>query len=94
MYYVYVLYNLNQASKRKFYIGFTNDIKKRLYEHKTGKSRWTKGFGPWKLAYFESYVSWKDASKRENRLKNHGKGIQELKKRLEESINEIKKVRD
>ena len=94
MYYVYVIYNLDEQSKRKFYIGITDDLKNRINEHNSGLSKWTSGFGPWKLIYYESYLSWKDAEERERKLKNHGKGFSELKKRLAHSINEANKVRD
>ena len=94
MYYVYVLYNLDSRSKRKFYIGLTNNLKKRVAEHNAHKSSWTSGFGPWQLIYYESYLSWRDAEAREQRLKNNGKGFAELKKRLVQSIYEAKKVLD
>ena len=94
MYYVYVLYNLDVRSQRKFYIGVTNDLKKRVAEHNARECGWTSGFGPWSLVYYEAYLSWKDASVREQRLKNHGKGFSELKRRLVQSIYEAKKVRD
>ena len=59
-----------------------------------GQSRWTKGFGPWKLVYYEAYLSVKDAVNRERKRKHHGKGIQELLKRIVKSIHDAKKVRD
>ena len=94
MYYVYVLYNLDEKSKKKYYIGFTDDLKKRIKEHQSGESKWTKSFGPWELVYYEAFISWKDANKREKQLKNHGKGFSKLKKRIANSVNEIKKVRE
>ena len=94
MYYVYVLYNLDKSPSRNFYIGLTNNLSKRIKEHNAGESSWTKKFGPWKLIYYESYLSAKDARKREPRLKHHGKGWHELKLRLIASIYEAKKVWD
>ena len=94
MYYVYVLYNLDCRSKRKFYIGLTDNLKKRVAEHNAREHGWTSGFGPWSPVYYEAYLSWKDACDREQRLKNHGKGFSEIKKRLVQSIYEAKKVRD
>ncbi len=41
---------------------------------------------PWKLVYCEYFLSKKDALIRERKLKNHGKGLSELKKRFSESI--------
>jgi putative endonuclease len=94
MYYIYILYNLDNASKKKFYVGFTTDLNKRLNEHRDGKGQFTKRFGPWRLVYFEAYLSVRDAIDRERKLKHHGKGLSELKKRIEHSVHDIKKVRD
>ena len=104
MYYLYVLVNLDKKSFRKFYVGVTDDLMKRVAEHNDGQSNYTSKFGPWKLVYYEAYLSATDAGRRERQLKHHGKGFQELKKRLSYSIqhllgsqgagNETKKVRD
>ena len=94
MYYVYVLLNQDDESSRKFYVGVTDDIERRVAEHNKGLSNYTSKFGPWALVYYEAYLSTADASRREKQLKHHGKGLQELKKRLSTSINEAKKVRD
>jgi len=50
-YYVYVL----QSTKdRRWYTGFTVDIRKRLKEHSEGKyTSWTKCRGPFELIYYE-----------------------------------------
>ena len=46
MFYVYVLISLKD---KKFYIGFTNDLKRRLKEHNSGKNISTKSRLPLKL---------------------------------------------
>ena len=94
MYYIYVLFNEKADSEKKFYLGYTNDLRRRVAEHNQGMSQWTKRFGPWRLIYYEAYASMEDAMDRERKLKSHGKGIQELKKRLRKSIHKAKKVRD
>ena len=94
MYYVYVLYNLDDESAKKIYIGVTDDLIRRVREHNSGQSKWTSGFGPWKPVYYEAYLSVKDAINRERKLKHHGKGVSELKKRIEDSVYKAKKVRD
>ena len=95
MYYVYILLNLDEKSARKFYLGMTTKpVNIREDEHNRGLTTWTSKFGPWKLIYFEAYLSLEDAKRREKQLKHHGKGFQELKRRLESSINDAKKVRD
>lgn len=50
MYYIYVLYS---SKFNKFYTGFSQDIKKKLKEHNSGKTKSTKAFIPWKVIYTE-----------------------------------------
>ncbi|AKM84540.1 MAG: hypothetical protein VE98_C0001G0083 [candidate division Kazan bacterium GW2011_GWA1_50_15] len=66
MYYVYVL---QSKTDRDFYIGFIQDIKRRLYEHKVGKNVSTKSRGPWTLIYFEGFIDKFDALRRESYMK-------------------------
>ncbi len=66
MYYVYVL----QSQKDKnFYIGFTNNLQKRIEEHNSGISKATKGRRPLKLIYYEFCLNRQDAMRREKYLK-------------------------
>jgi len=64
MYYVYVL-----RSPKQFYVGSTNDLKRRLAEHQSNKVFSTKNRGPWHLVYYEASESEKDARLREKYLK-------------------------
>jgi putative endonuclease len=79
MYYVYIL---QSKLDKSFYVGSTNDISRRIKEHNSGKSRFTSLKKPWLLVYFEGFLSKTDALKREKKLKHHGKGLAELKKRF------------
>jgi putative endonuclease len=66
-YYVYIL-----ASKRNgtLYIGVTNNLTRRVFEHKTGiVSGFTKQYGVKTLVYFEEYESLLQAREREARMK-------------------------
>ena len=54
----------------KLYFGYTNELAKRVNEHNSGQSTFTKYGRPWKLVYYEAYVSEKDARARERQLKN------------------------
>ena len=84
MYYVYII----QSSKtKKFYIGFTDDLKRRYFEHNDGLSIATNYGRPWEILYYEAYKSQKDARIREKRLKHHGKGKANLIERLKNSIS-------
>ena len=83
MYYVYLL---KSKKTEKYYIGCTGDLKKRVREHNTNKSVYTKNKGPWKVRYYEAFYSKNDAFQREKQLKKNKNGLRELKKRLRESI--------
>jgi len=51
-----------------FFIGFTSNIEKRLYEHNHGSTRYTSGLQPWKLVYKEEFLTKTEALKREKFL--------------------------
>ncbi len=79
MYYVYVLENQNDKS---YYIGFTANLKRRLFEHQNSKGGRTTGLKKnWKLIYFEGYPDKQDAIGREKFLKS-GSGRKYLYKQL------------
>jgi len=65
-FYVYVLESLKDGNK---YIGYTNNLKRRLEEHKKGLSFSTRFRLPFKLIYFEGCLNQEDAKRRENYLK-------------------------
>ncbi len=79
MFYVYVLKSL---STDNFYIGCTEDLRRRFVQHNSGESSHTWKYMPWELIYYEAYSSRKLACDRERKLKHHGKGFAELKKRI------------
>jgi putative endonuclease len=66
-YYVYIL-----ASKIRgtLYIGVTNDLERRVYEHKTGvKKGFTQKYGVSKLMYFEVFQDVNEVITREKNMK-------------------------
>jgi len=68
MYYVYVM-----ASRRNgtLYVGVTNDLVRRAYEHRNGLvDGFTKRYGVKKLVYFEQYDYVFNALQREKNLKH------------------------
>ena len=79
MFYVYAFYDKN---RKVFYIGFTNDLKRRVQEHKNGKTHTTYRMADKLLVYYEACLSKEDAMKREKQLKT-GFGRGYLKRRLE-----------
>ena len=70
MYFVYVLKSLKDGKR---YIGFSNDLKRRLEEHNSGLIKSTRNRKPLKLIYFEEFPNKDEAMKRENFFKT-GKG--------------------
>jgi putative endonuclease len=66
-YYVYILSN-NFGSV--YYTGVTNDLERRINEHREGKiSGFTKKYNCHKLLYFETYSDIEQALEREKKLK-------------------------
>lgn len=76
------VYILKSLSAKKTYVGSTNDLPRRLSEHNSGKSTFTKTFLPWKLVYKEQFGDLQSARKREKYYKS-ASGRKVLKKLLE-----------
>ena len=66
MNYVYIL---QSEVDNSFYIGFTENLEKRVEQHNNGESIYTSRKIPWKLVYFEEMSSKTEAIKRERFLK-------------------------
>ncbi len=81
-YYVYILANSTNVA---LYLGVTNDLKRRVYEH---KQKFVKGFAEKydtnKLVYYEICDDAENAILREKRLKGSSRA---RKNRLVESLN-------
>lgn len=65
MWYTYILL----CDQKTFYVGITNNIKKRLSDHRNKKSFFTKKFSDIKLVYSEEFRNKLDAAKRERQFK-------------------------
>lgn len=78
MFYTYILFS---KKDKKFYIGFTTDLKRRLIEHNTGQVISTSKRLPLLLVMYEAYLMEKDARNREKFFKTT-KGKLQLKKQL------------
>lgn len=71
----------------EIYIGYTNNLKRRIKEHNQKKNKSTnRKEGEWLLIYCEIYKTQADAIEREQKLKHHGSGKHELRKRLQNSL--------
>jgi len=78
IYYTYAMYD---TAKTRFYVGITNDLRRRVQEHHRGKTQTTKRMNDPRLVYFEACLDKKDAATREKQLKT-GFGRGYLKRRL------------
>ena len=68
MFYTYVLQSLKD---KKFYVGFTKDLKQRLEQHENGFVESTKDRRPLKLIYYEACLNIDDAVRREKYMKTY-----------------------
>ncbi|AGA77613.1 GIY-YIG nuclease family protein [Echinicola vietnamensis] len=50
---MYTVYAIKSTVANRIYVGFTSDLKRRMREHNSGKTKSTKGFMPWKLIFTE-----------------------------------------
>ncbi len=73
MYYVYLIKNLTTNNT---YIGYTNDLKRRIKEHRCNHIE---------LIYYEAYKNKKDTREREKKLKQRGQTVRRLKEKLKNS---------
>jgi len=69
-YRVYVLENRDG----RFYVGVTDDVVRRVGQHNSGGSKWTRGKGPWRLAWQSEPMSLSGARKLELLLKRQKGG--------------------
>lgn len=83
MHYLYVLKN---SVDDKLYVGSTNDLRRRLLEHNSGKVQSTKARAPFELRYYEAFHVEDDARQRESALKNNGRALSQLKRRIAKSL--------
>ncbi len=66
-YYVYIISNWNN---KVIYTGITNDLQRRLYEHKNGTNKgFTKKYNVKKLVYFDYTTDVNEAIKKEKQIK-------------------------
>ena len=79
MWFVYLLQSAVDASH---YTGYTKNLRGRLFEHNTGKTKSIRHKLPLKLIYFEAYANKKLATKREYELKHNSFRRQELLNRF------------
>jgi len=85
-YYVYLIANYKNH-KLTTYVGYTNNLKRRLNLHNSGKgAKFTKG-RKWKMIYKEKYLTKQEAIQREYYIKKNRKFRNIVKKRFYEKKN-------
>lgn len=80
MWLVYILL----CDQKFFYVGITNDLEKRLLEHISKKSLFTKRYNNFELTYCEKYLDKFQAAKREKQLKgwSHNKKLSLINRKI------------
>jgi len=66
MWYTYILYS---EKINRYYVGYTDDVDRRLNQHNEGWGKYTKRGIPWRVEYSESYDKKSEAMKRERQIK-------------------------
>ena len=67
---MFIVYILFSSSIDKYYVGYTNDLERRLTEHNRKKGKYTDGGIPWRLVHQEEYESKSEAMNREKFIKS------------------------
>ena len=78
---MYIVYVLKSERDLKRYIGVTNNLEERFFEHQGGMVKSTKNRRPLKIVYTEEFDNKSDALAREKFFKS-GQGREYLKKVL------------
>ena len=68
MYYVYIL-----RTDNRYYVWYTNNIERRLREHKRGKTYTTRRYKEIEMVWYWEYEEKKEAMEMERRIKRSGK---------------------
>lgn len=84
-YYTYVLLSLRD---KKFYVGYTTNLKNRLQYHARGEVSSTRLRRPLTLVHYEYFINKKDALAREVFLKS-GFGREQLRKSIQHTLHTL-----
>ncbi|HLD27631.1 MAG TPA: GIY-YIG nuclease family protein [Patescibacteria group bacterium] len=84
MWYFYIIQSLKDDNW--FYKGSTNDLSRRIRQHNNGEVFSSRFYKPFKLVYYEAYLSEKAARERERSVKRSGSVWMPLMKRIKKSL--------
>ena len=88
---MFFLYILRSKKDGNLYIGSTNNLKRGIKEHNAGEVDSTRPRRPLALFYYEAYTDEEDARKLEKQLKINGRALGQLKRRLQNSLQQADK---
>ncbi len=71
---MYKVYILQSNKNKKYYIGYSSNLDKRIKQHNLGLNISTKSGVPWNIIYTEVYDNKKDAWLREHQIKSYKGG--------------------
>ena len=72
MYFVYVIRSVGSG---RYYVGYTNNLARRLDQHNANKTKSLVNKGPFEFVYTENYLSLADAVRRESQVKSYKGGV-------------------
>ena len=84
-YYTYILFSQKVG---KYYVGQTENVVKRVQDHRAGLSKWTSNSDDWVLVYSIELNSRKEAIQQEKRIKKRGAG----RWLIDENLNKFRDV--
>jgi len=84
--YMFYFYVLKSKKDNNLYFGSTNNLRRRLLDHNSGKVNSTRPRLPFELKYYEAYSNENDARKREASIKKDGRALSVLRKRISQSL--------
>jgi putative endonuclease len=92
LYFVYILETVGKNNKKRFYTGYTNNLNRRLQEHKKGTgAKFCRGKKNIRLKYYELFMERGDAMKRELEIKTFSR---KQKIELIKTFDEAEEVSD
>ena len=66
---MFFTYIIKSVTTKRYYVGYSEDLVKRLHQHNAGQNISTKNGVPWTLIYSEKFNTRTDAWKRERQIK-------------------------
>ncbi|MFN4199238.1 MAG: GIY-YIG nuclease family protein [Flavobacterium sp.] len=75
---MFFVYAISSLERNYIYVGLTENLDRRIFEHNSGKNKTTQPYKPFKLIYFEECETRMDARTREKYFKL-GVGKEKLK---------------